>query len=227
LHAAGGGFSLDGHLAVDALFHFAPFAFVVDIGVGVALRYHGRLLMGIFLDGTLSGPTPWHVQGKATFKILFFKVSVKVNQRIGRDEPGMLPAAVDVLGLLAGAVSDARNWSSELPRGQHPLVSFRSQPDGSTMLAHPLASLTVRQRVVPLNTTIDSFGNAPVGGANRFTLEPRPLDDAAGPSSLHSAVVQEPFALAQFQHMNDNERLTRPSFELRDAGLRRHGHPGL
>ena len=87
LHAAGGGFTVDGYLGVDALFHFAPFEFVVDIGAGVALRYHGRLLMGIYLEGTLSGPTPWQVRGKATFKVLFFKVSVSFKHRFGQDSP--------------------------------------------------------------------------------------------------------------------------------------------
>ena len=85
--AAGGGFTVDGYLGVDALFHFAPFGFVVDIGAGVALRYHGRLLMGIYLEGTLSGPTPWQVRGKATFKVLFFKVSVVSSIDSGRTGP--------------------------------------------------------------------------------------------------------------------------------------------
>src|SRR5215510_14942686 len=146
LHASGGGFTLDGYLGVDALFHFVPFEFVVDIGVGVALRYHGHLLMGIMLDGTLSGPTPWHVQGKATFKVLFFKVSVSVNHRFGVEDPGPLPVPVDVLTLLVGAVRDARNWSSELRRGEHPLVTFGEGSGGASLRAHPRAELVVRQR---------------------------------------------------------------------------------
>ena len=220
LHASGGGFTLDGYLGVDALFHFVPFEFVVDIGVGVALRYHGHLLMGIMLDGTLSGPTPWHVQGKATFKVLFFKVSVSVNHRFGRDEPAPLPEPVDVVGLLVAAVSDARNWSSELPSGEHPLVTFRQQSSTTTLRAHPLAELSVRQRVVPLNMTIDTFGNAPVTGANRFTLEPRRADGTAGPLPLSTTVTQDSFAIAQFVQLSDDERLARPSFEPKDAGIR-------
>jgi hypothetical protein len=220
LHAAGGGFTVDGYLGVDALFQFAPFSFVVDIGVGVALRYHGRLLMGIFLDGTLSGPTPWHVKGKAKFHLLFFSVSVSVDHRFGRDEPAALPAAVDVLGLLVAAVSDARNWSSELPRGEHPLVTFREPAETATLRAHPLAVLTVRQRVVPLNMTIELFGNAPVSGAYRFTLEPRRADGSTGELPLSAAVTQDAFGIAQFLRLSDDERLSRPSFESKDAGIR-------
>ena len=220
LHAAGGGFTVDGYLGVDALFQFTPFSFVVDISAGVAVRYHGHLLMGISLDGTLSGPTPWHVKGKASFDLLFFSVSISVDHRFGRDEPAELPAAVDVLGLLIAAVNDARNWSSELPRGEHPLVTFREPTDTTTLRAHPLAVLTVRQRVVPLNMTIDTFGNAPVSGTNRFTLEPRRADGSAGELPLSFNVTQDSFGVAQFLRLRDDERLSRPSFESKDAGLR-------
>jgi hypothetical protein len=217
LHAAGGGFTLDGHLSVDALFHFAPFAFVVDVGAGVALRYHGHLLMGIHLEGTLSGPSPWHVRGKATFKVLFFKVSVSVDHRIGEEAPGELPEAVDVLGRLVAAVADPRNWSSELPPGEHALVTLR---DAATprRRAHPRAVLTVRQRVVPLNVQIERYGTAPVAGADRFTLDAVGTD--GGAVSLGVTRLSDAFALGQFRVLSDDEQLTRPSFEQAEAGLR-------
>jgi hypothetical protein len=219
LHAAGGGFTLDGYLGIDALFHFEPFEFVVDIGAGVALRYHGHLLMGINLEGTLSGPTPWHVKGKATFKVLFFKVSVSVDHRFGIEEPGPLPAPVDVLTMLVEAVRDVRNWSSELGRGEHPLVTFREGAEGGAVLGvHPRAELVVRQRVVPLNVTIESFGNAPLSGANRFRLEAVGGEGVELP--LEVTPIQEAFAMGQFQQMSDDEKLSRPSFEAQDAGLR-------
>jgi hypothetical protein len=220
LHAEGGGFTVDGYLGVDALFEFIPFGFVVDIGVGVALRYHGHLLMGIKLSGTFSGPTPWHVKGKAHFDILFFSVSVTVDHKFGLDEPAALAAAVDVLGLLVDALSDARNWSGELPAGQHPLVSFRPQSESPTLRVHPLAALSARQRVVPLNMTIETFGNAPLSGGNRFTLEPRRSDGSPGELPLASALFQDSFAIGQFLRMSDDERLSRPSFEAKDAGIR-------
>ena len=220
LHAAGGGFTLDGYLGIDALFHFEPFEFVVDIGAGVALRYHGHLLMGISLEGTLSGPTPWQIRGKATFKVLFFKVSVSVNHRFGVDEPGPLPAPVDVLTLLVGAVRDARNWSSELRRGEHPLVTFGEGSGGASLRAHPRAELVVRQRVVPLNVTIARFGNAPVSGENRFTLAAVRADGGGGELPLAATMLQDAFALGQYLEMDDDEKLSRPSFEGQDAGLR-------
>jgi hypothetical protein len=160
------------------------------------------------------------VRGKATFKVLFFKVSVSIDHRFGGDEPAPLPEAVDVLTLLVAALSDARNWSGELPQGEHPLVSFRQESGASTLRAHPLAELTVRQRVVPLNMTIDTFGNAPLSGSNRFTLAALRADGSAGELPLAATMMQESFALGQFQQMSDDEMLSRPSFEPRDAGIR-------
>ena len=220
LHAAGGGFTVDGYLGVDALFHFAPFEFVVDIGAGVALRYHGRLLMGIYLEGMLSGPTPWQVRGKATFKVLFFKVSVSFKHRFGQDRPAPLPEAVDVLEKLVGAVSDARNWSSELAGGEHPLVTLRESSQESRLRAHPRAELKVRQRVVPLNVKIERYGNAPVRGADRFSLEAVRADGSGGELPLAVTRLKDAFALGQYQQMSDDQKLSRPSFEAQDAGLR-------
>ena len=117
LHAAGGGFSFNGMLGFDALFQLAPLAFIVDVGAALALRYRGHLLVGIRFEGSLAGPTPWHVQGKATIKIFFFKVSVRFDRQFGQRQPPPLPAPIDALGLLIEALRDRRNWSAALPRG--------------------------------------------------------------------------------------------------------------
>ena len=125
LHAAGGGFSFDGRLAFDALIQLTPLAFQVEVGAALALRYHGRLLMGISFSGSLAGPTPWQVQGKATIKILFFKVSVSFERQFGTKTPPPLPAAVDVVAQVAAALADRRNWSGTLPRQEPPVVTVR------------------------------------------------------------------------------------------------------
>lgn len=164
LHAAGGGFSFDGYLGFDALFQFSPFAFVVDLAAGIALRYHGRLLMGIHFEGRLSGPTPWQIQGKATIKIWFFKVTVDFKRQFGPDVPPPVPA--------------------------------------------------------PLNRVIDKIGSAPVRGERQFTLHAIRADQATGDLPLVTTPVHEAFALAQYQEMSDEAKLSRPSFESQEAGLR-------
>jgi hypothetical protein len=220
LHAAGGGFSFDGMLGFDALIQLAPLAFQVDIGAALALRYRGRLLMGISFKGSLAGPTPWEVQGKATIKILFFKVSVSFERQFGTKTPPPLPAAVDVVAQVAAALADRRNWSGTLPRREPPVVTVRD--GGSTtagpLRVHPLAELTVRERIAPLNRPITKLGTAPlVGGPTTLTV----TATGSGPTALpwRTTPVQEPFALAQFEDLREDEQLARPSFEALAAGL--------
>jgi hypothetical protein len=220
LHAAGGGFSFDGMLGFDALIQLAPLAFQVDIGAALALRYRGRLLMGISFRGSLAGPTPWEVQGKATIKILFFKVSVSFERQFGTKTPPPLPAAVDVVAQVTTALADRRNWSGTLPRHEPPVVTFRDGGPTTTgpLRVHPLAELTVRERIAPLNRPITKLGTAPlVGGPTTLTV----TATGSGPTALpwRTTPVQEPFALAQFEDLREDEQLARPSFEPLEAGL--------
>jgi hypothetical protein len=219
LHAAGGGFSFDGMLGFDALVQLAPLAFQVDVAAAIALRYRGRLLMGISFKGMLAGPTPWHVEGKATIKILFFKVSVSFERQFGSRTAPPLPEAVDVLALVAEALRDRRNWSATLPRTEPAVVTLReATPAPETLRVHPLAELTVRERVVPLNRRITKLGTAPLrGGPTTVTV--RATDRSATPQTIATTPVQEPFALAQFEDLRDDELLARPAFETQEAGL--------
>jgi hypothetical protein len=212
------GFTLAGFLGFDALFQFAPFGFVADVGAMVALKRGGSVLMGVSLDMSLAGPTPWHVWGTATFKIFFFKVSIRFDHRFGHEEPPALPAPIDVLALLAEALGDRRNWSSALPRGEHPIVSLcDAQATQAVLRVHPLAELTVRQRVVPLNRRVTRFGNLPLGEPAIFTVAAASSDNTR--LALRSTLLQDAFALAQYQEMSDEEKITRPAFEPLDAGL--------
>lgn len=220
LHAAGGGFSFDGMLGFDALIQLTPLAFQVDVAAALALRYHGRLLMGISFNGSLTGPTPWHVQGKATIKILFFKVSVRFERQFGSQTPPPLPAAVDVVAQVAAALADRRNWSGTLPRHEPSVVTFREGPPTTAgpLRVHPLAELTVRERIAPLNRRITKLGTAPlVGGPTTLTV----TATGTGATTLpwRTTPVQEPFAPAQFEDLREDEQLARPSFEPFAAGL--------
>ena len=96
----------------------------MDLGAAVALR-GGAVLMAVSLDMTLTGPTPWHVHGKAKFHIFFLSLTITLDQPFGHDAPPPVPAPVDVATLVTAAVADRRNWGTALPRGEPPLVSLR------------------------------------------------------------------------------------------------------
>ena len=215
-----GGFSVDGHLGFDALFQFTPFQFVVELKAGVTLKWHGRTLLGVDLELTLAGPSPWHAHGKAKFKIWRFSKSVSFDRTLGADEPPPPLPAADPLPALLEALADARNWTSELPNDSSSLLTFRERTAPGELLVHPAGELSVRQRVVPLGIRIERFGNTTPPGERRFTIDVVPGN---GQPLASVSPVLDFFAPAQFLEMSDASKLRRPSFELMEAGVRLDG----
>jgi hypothetical protein len=166
-------------------------------------------------------PRPLALRAKATFEILWWDVSIRVNVTLvggGRPPP---PPAVDVSAQLLAALRDTRNWHTELPAAQSRIVVLREPTGGgdagAPVLVHPLAMLSVRQSVVPLNTAaIDCYGGAPVSGPRQFRIAGATVV-GAGPAPL--LPQREDFAPAQFFNMSDDQKLTSPSFVPMDAGV--------
>ncbi len=210
-------FSVEGTLGFDALFSFQPFSFVVDLQAGVTLKWHGRTLLGVKLELTLAGTTPWRARGKATFEIWRFSKSVSFDHTFGDDlPPPELPAA-DPMPLLLAALRDRRSWSAIVVGAPSALVTLRQAPPTDDVLLHPLGELSVRQRVVPLGIDISRFGSSAVGGTRRFDIVALGPD---GDPAAGASVVLDHFAPAQFLDLSDDEKLARPSFEKMGAGVR-------
>ena len=200
---------LRGHLAFDTLILFVPFSFLAEFSAELALLRNGDPLLAVNVSLSLSGPTPWHGWGDASFKLLGIEKSVSFDVTIGEPEPPPAIAPVDAGERLIAALQDRANWSAALPEIGGPLVKLRAQPEGSTtLLVHSAAQLTVRQRVVPLDMTLERFGVAALSGARRFSL-----GTAADP-------VSDPFAPGEFLELTDDEKLSRPSFEPMHSGAR-------
>jgi hypothetical protein len=192
----------------------APLAFVVDIAAKLAVKAGGRTILSVALALTLSGPRPWRARGRASFSILFFDVSFGFDVTIGDDLPPVLPAPVDVAPLLLAAFADARSWSAQLPAGAAALVTLRALAPGTAVLAHPLATPQVRQRVVPLERTLDRFGTSVPSGAKRFRIT---LATIGGVRTTVTPLTDR-FAPAQFTALSDDAKLSAPSFEPMTSG---------
>ncbi|MET9023702.1 DUF6603 domain-containing protein [Actinopolymorpha sp. NPDC004070] len=216
LYAAALGFSVEGMLYFDALVQLDPFGFIADMGGALALKRGDTTLMAVRVDVTLSGPAPWHARGRATFEILFFSGEISFDQRFGQPAPAVAPAPVDVAGRVEAALADCRNWTAQLPGAGRSVVSLRqvAAPDG-TLLAHPLGGLSVTQRVAPLGLALERFGAAPVTDHRPLRIESVRIDDG---EPLDAEGTSEHFAVAQFLDLSDDEKLSRPSFQLFDAG---------
>jgi len=226
LYASSGGFSVEGLVALDALFQFAPaFSFSADLVAMVALKYDGDVIMSLSLAGSLSGPTPWHVRGSVSVDILFFSVSVGFDSTFGTDQ------AVSVRGQdprprLLEALGEPGNWSAGLPDESRTLVTFRKfeateLADRSFILVYPAGSLTVRQKVLPLDHTLALFGSAPpLGGPVKFEIAVARIQIGSGsPQPVAPAPATDDFAMAQFDVLSDSEKLAAKAFEPAQSGV--------
>jgi hypothetical protein len=214
-YASAGGFSVHGYVGFDTLFIFSPFSFEIDFSAGFDISYDGASLAGIQLDASLSGPRPWHLHGDASFHILFFSVSASIDLTWGDSTPATLPSA-PVMSPLLAALGNSGNWSVALPPSSAQAVSLPpTTSDPSTLVAHPMGTLTVRETVVPLDITISLFNGATPADGTQFSITGVALDGTSEPYTPH----QEEFAIAQFTTMSDADKLSAPSYEPFDAGV--------
>ncbi|WP_028064030.1 DUF6603 domain-containing protein [Solirubrobacter soli] len=213
LAARAGSFSIAGFLSFDALVTLSPLAFVVDIAAKLAVKVGSRTLLSISLSLTLSGPRPWRARGRASFSILFFDVSFGFDVTIGDATAPALPAPVDVAPLVLAALTDARAWTAQLPAGAD-VVTLRALQPGAAVLAHPLGTLRVRQRLAPLERTLERFGTTVPSGAKRFRIT---LATIGGVRTTLTP-LQDQFAPAQFTALSDDAKLSAPSFEPMTSG---------
>jgi hypothetical protein len=217
LAASAAGFTLEGMLSIDTLIQFSPFEFVADLAASLALRHGRTVITSIGLRGTLSGPSPWHVQGKARFSILFFSFEIAFDETFGPAIQPPPPEPVDVGAILRAELGAVQNWSSELPPGAQPLVSLLEVPGGG-VLAHPLGVLTLRQRRVPLDRRISRFGSSvPAEGPTAYHVD---VTTASGAKLPPLQAVEDLYARSQFEPMTDAEKLSAPSFEKMGSGFR-------
>jgi hypothetical protein len=212
-----GTWSVEGQLGFDALIQFSPFHFEVDVYAGVALKHDGAVLFAIDLALRLSGPEPWHAVGEAAFTFLG-RHAVHVEVTVGREPPPAELPVSDVAAELAAALGDRRNWTAELPAGPDATIVLRRSrplPEGE-VAAHPLGKLVVRQRVAPLERVITKYGNTRPRDPRAYRITAVALGDSAGGPG---EAILDHFAPEQFFHLSDDERLSRPSFELMPAGV--------
>ncbi|MGW3938935.1 DUF6603 domain-containing protein [Streptomyces phaeochromogenes] len=207
-------FGVEGHLGFDALFQFSPFRFAIHISAEVTLKAFGVGAFGIDLDFQLEGPAPWRAHGRGSIGFLFFSVSANFDITWGEERDTTLPP-VAVLPLLAAEIRKTEGWETRLPSGgNRALVSLRQLPDTDDLVLHPLGTLFVRQRALPLNVRLDRIGGQRASDGRRFSVAPLPDSGLKRVSD-----TGDRFAMAQFQNMSDAAKLSRPSYETQDAGL--------
>ncbi len=203
-----------GWMGFDALLIFSPFGFEVDFTAGLEIGVGDIQLAGISFDGSLSGTTPWRVRGTATISLLFFEVSVHPDVKFGSEDQATIPATDPWPPLLA-ALKDPRNWAA-LPSAGTVAVTTLALPAGTTAtVIDPAGRMTWKETVAPLDRTLTRFGSGAPPAPVKFTVD----QVIVGTSPATAAPIRDFFAAAQFEELTDQEKLSRPSFELMQAGL--------
>lgn len=204
--------SVEGEFHFDALFQFSPFYFIIELGASVSLKIFGMGLFSISLDMALEGPTPWHARGHGSISFFFFDVSASFDQTWGEEKDTTLPP-IEILPLLAAELVKEPNWSALPPKSANLLVSLRVVDEKKEFVLHPVGTLRITQRTVPLNSTIDLFGAQKPADANRFALA------VTTPGLVVEKAAREQFAPAQFHSMSRAEKLAAPAFAEEDGGV--------
>jgi hypothetical protein len=206
-------FSVEGHIGFDALLRFSPLYFIIEASASVSLRAFGVGCFSIRLRLTLEGPTPWRARGTGSISFLFFSISADFDVTWGETHDTLLPA-VAVLDLLERELSNAESWRALLPGGSNLLVTLRALDEAADgLVLHPLGTLRVSQKSVPLDLTVARVGAQRPSDANHFTL----AVTGGGLSKVGDA--PESFASAQFLDLDDAEKLSRPAFERQHGGV--------
>jgi hypothetical protein len=205
-------FRVEAEIGFDALFQLSPFAFAIEVRASASLKAFGVGCFGINLRFALEGPTPWRAHGRGGVSLFFFDISADFDVTWGEHRDTLLPP-VRVLPILAAELAKPENWQTRSP-GVKPLVTLR-RPAATEdeLVLHPMGTLFVRQRAVPLDLKLDRVGAQRPSDADRFTVQ------VTGGTLAKRADAEELFAPAQFQDMDDAAKLSRPAFQRQHAGL--------
>jgi hypothetical protein len=194
------------------LLRFSPFYLIVEISAGFSVKVFGAGLWGVHLRASLEGPTPWHIRGSAEIEILFFSFDVDVDVTFGERRAETLPP-IEVLPKLRAEFDKLDSWRATPPTSSQLFVSLRELGSPGLLVLHPVGTLQVSQRFVPLNLTLDKVGNQRPADAKRVSAAV-----AAGALAVKGS-IREKFAAAQYRDMDDAQKLSAPAYEPLDSGV--------
>ncbi|HEV2251670.1 MAG TPA: DUF6603 domain-containing protein [Streptosporangiaceae bacterium] len=205
--------SVTGSAGFDALIQFSPFHFIVSVSASFSANVFGIGVFSIGIDVTLEGPEPWHAHGTASISFLFFSIGIGIDFTWGDSGTTTLPP-VTVMPILSAEFGKQSNWRALPPTGSNLLVSLRQlSASESQLVLHPVGTLQVSQRLIPLDLTLDTVGSQKPDDANRFSLS------VSSPDLAKTATLTEPFAPSQFKTADDATKLSQPAYAPQDSGI--------
>lgn len=205
--------NVQGHIAFDALFQFSPFFFIIEISASLSVNVFGAGLFSVSVRGSLEGPSPYHIKGHGSISLLFWDVDVDFEETWGERRDTQLPP-IAILPILTGELGKADNWRALPPPTANLLVSLRKMESAeAAMILHPLGTLQISQRAMPLELKLDKIGSQKPSDVNRVSLA------VTGGGLGKKDDAFERFAPAQFQDFSDADKLSKPAFSKERSGI--------
>ncbi|MGN9778213.1 DUF6603 domain-containing protein [Micromonospora sp. H33] len=213
------GFSVVGYFGFDVLVQVAPFALEANMQANLAVKSGGATILSLALDFTLYGPTPWIARGHATFRILFFTVTVAIDARFGPELTTSIPD-VAVLPKVLEALEQPGSWVAELPTAAGTAVTLLPlDPPPTVIVIDAAGTLTVSQRVAPLDTELTRFGTSRPNDVTTVRVDALRL----GGQSTELEPTTEMFSPGSYRAMPDADKLREDGFVPRPSGVRATG----
>lgn len=212
---------ISGHFAFDALIIFSPhFAFVIDLGVGLTVHVFGVTLLGVQIELHVEGPAPWRAQGSAEVEVLWTTVSIDVGPFTWGDADNPPPAPADPRQIARDALHhNPGAWQALVPPDADRVVRLKAAPPSEVeVTVHPMGLFDVRQHAIPLETVIVRVGANPVPDGQRRVHFGVPLVNGTPAGALSE--VTDFFSAGTYLDLSEDQKLSRPSFELMAAGAR-------
>ena len=209
-------FTVEGRIGFDVLIFYRPkFRFFANVHASLSVKWKRFDLFGVSIDFTLEGPGPFHAYGKGRIKILGFGKDVKFNETFGQRKTTSLPS-VDVGHEFREILMDIHSWETVLPDRNQLSVAIRSLKElESEVVVHPLGSLRLSQKTVPLGIKIVRFGNANPRSDTLFNINSVSVEG----NNLPTSVVKERFAPGQFFKFTKSDLLKESSFKYYQGGV--------
>lgn len=204
-------FGITGHIGFDALFQFSPFYFIISFSASVSVKVFGAGLFSVRVRGQLEGTSPWHIEGEGSISVLFWDIDVPVSHTWGESANTVL-AEIAALPIIKGELEKRDNWLALPPAGAGLSVSLRKIDPTQELVLHPLGTLQVSQRAVPLDLAIQKIGNQKISDLEKATIKVK----TSGLEQRRE--VRESFATAQFRELDAAARLSAPGYEKQVAG---------
>ncbi len=196
------------------------FHFIVGVDFAVSLRAFGTSLCAVTVTMELSGPGEWTAKGKFSFSILWWDVDVPFDEKWG-SAPAIPEQTTSATAALLADLSRPERLLPEAPVGGSGLVTLAAVKAESIPFAHPLGRLTVAQKSIPFEVTIDRLGTKRLTeGAVRYAVgEVRIGTPGPGAAAPITQPVVDHFARGQYMELTEQEKVGGKSFERFPCGV--------